>query len=203
MDLLELEKMYAMEGYRQIAGIDEVGRGPLAGPVCAAAVILPEGLSLDGINDSKKLSEKKREYWYDVIIDRALAWSVSFVDPQTIDEINIRQATHLAMEQAAAGLKVTPDFLLVDGSDRIPFSIPSTYIIKGDAKSQSIAAASIVAKVTRDRYMVEMAQKYPSYGFEKHKGYGTQLHMEAIRANGLTPLHRRSFITSKVLGQES
>ncbi len=201
MSLLEFENRYLQEGYSMIAGVDEVGRGPLAGPVCAAAVILPAGLEIEGVNDSKKLSEKKREFLYDVIAEKAVAWSVAFVEPETIDEINIRQATHLAMESAVNNLAVQPDFLLVDGNDKIPFPVPSAYVVKGDAKSLSIAAASIMAKVTRDRYMVEMGGRYPEYGFEKHKGYGTAIHMDAIRKHGLTPLHRRSFITAKVLGK--
>ncbi len=201
MSLLEFENRCLEEGYSLIAGVDEVGRGPLAGPVCAAAVILPAGVEIDGVDDSKKLTEKKRELLYDVIAENAVAWSVAFVEPEIIDEINIRQATHLAMENAVKNLSGQPDFLLVDGNDKIPFSVPSAYIVKGDAKSLSIAAASIMAKVTRDRYMVEMGKEYPEYFFEKHKGYGTAAHMEAIRKYGLTPLHRRSFITAKVLGK--
>ena len=198
----EIENIYYEKGYTNIAGVDEVGRGPLAGPVCAAAVILPKGLIIEGVDDSKKLSEKKREKLYDEIIEKALSYSVVFVDPEKIDEINIRQATHLAMQKAVDGLDIKPDFLLVDGNDKIPFSgVECDYIIKGDLKFECIAAASIVAKVTRDRYMVEMDEKYPQYGFAKHKGYGTKLHMEAIREYGLTPLHRRSFITDKVLGK--
>ncbi len=201
MSLLEIEAKYLQEGYTLIAGVDEVGRGPLAGPVCAAAVILPAGMEIEGVNDSKKLTEKKREFLYDVIAEKAVAWSTAFVDAETIDNINIRQATHLAMETAVKNLSEKADFLLVDGNDRIPFSVPSAYIVKGDAKSLSIAAASIMAKVSRDRYMVEMGKEYPEYFFEKHKGYGTAVHMEAIRKYGLTPLHRRSFITAKVLGK--
>lgn len=198
----EIENIYYEKGYTNIAGVDEVGRGPLAGPVCAAAVILPKGLIIEGVDDSKKLSEKKREKLYDEIIKKALSYSVVFVEPEKIDEINIRQATHLAMQKAVDGLDIKPDFLLVDGNDKIPFSgVECDYIIKGDLKFECIAAASIVAKVTRDRYMVEMDEKYPQYGFAKHKGYGTKLHMEAIREYGLTPLHRRSFITDKVLGK--
>lgn len=198
----EIENIYYEKGYTNIAGVDEVGRGPLAGPVCAAAVILPKGLIIEGVDDSKKLSEKKREKLYDEIIEKALSYSVVFVDPEKIDEINIRQATHLAMQKAVDGLDIKPDFLLVDGNDKIPFSgVECDYIIKGDLKFECIAAASIVAKVTRDRYMLEMDEKYPQYGFAKHKGYGTKLHMEAIREYGLTPLHRRSFITDKVLGK--
>lgn len=201
MDLYEYERLRIEQGCKLIAGIDEVGRGPLAGPVCAAAVILPIGIKIEGINDSKKLSEKKRDILYDIISEKALSWSVAYVEPEIIDEINIRQATHRAMEAAVNSLSVKPDFLLIDGNDKIPFEIPYEYIIKGDAKSQSIAAASIMAKVTRDRYMIEMANTYPDYGFDKHKGYGTKQHMEAIREAGLCPLHRRSFITPKVLGK--
>lgn len=200
--MLEFEEKYYRQGLQRIAGIDEVGRGPLAGPVCAAAVILPGGVEIEGINDSKKLTEKKREALYDVIAEQAVAWATAFVEPEEIDRINIRQATHKAMQMAVDALEITPEILLVDGNDRIEFSLPSEYIIKGDAKSQSIAAASIMAKVTRDRYMVKMAEQYPGYGLEKNKGYGTPLHMEGIRSIGLCPLHRRSFITAKVLGNE-
>ena len=201
MGMLEIEKRCYEQGLERLAGIDEVGRGPLAGPVCAAAVILPPGLVIDGVDDSKKLSEKKREALYDIIAAEALAWAAAFVGPEVIDEINIRQATHRAMEMAVAAHAVRPDFLLVDGNDKIPFPISGEYIIKGDAKSQSIAAASIMAKVTRDRYMMKMDTVYPGYGFIKNKGYGTQAHMEGIRTLGLCPLHRRSFITAKVLGR--
>lgn len=196
------EKYYNM-GYNYIAGIDEVGRGPLAGPVCAAAVILPRGFALEGINDSKKISEKKREKLFDVITDAAVAYSVAFVEPEIIDEINIRRATHRAMQAAADGLQTAADFLLVDGNDRIPFDgVQCEYVIKGDATYECIAAASIVAKVTRDRYMREMDDVYPGYDFAKNKGYGTKSHMEGIRRIGLTPIHRRTFITPKVLGIE-
>ncbi len=200
--MLEYEKKYLDLGYRFIAGIDEVGRGPLAGPVCAAAVILPEGMVIDGINDSKKLTEKKREALYDIIKEHAVAWATAYIEPEEIDRINIRQATHKAMQMALDALEVPADFLLVDGNDKIPFTVESEYIVKGDAKSQSIAAASIMAKVTRDRYMTEIAKQYPDYGFAQNKGYGTKVHMEGIRAVGLCPLHRRSFITAKVLGNE-
>ena len=201
IDMLALEEELRAGGVNNIAGIDEAGRGPLAGPVCAAAVILPAGLRIDGINDSKKLSEKKREKLYDEITEKALAYSVEFVWQDTIDEINIRQATHLAMQNAADKLKIRPDLLIVDGIDKFPFNIPSEYIIKGDARSQSIAAASILAKVTRDRYMISIDDKYPEYMFKKHKGYATKIHMEAIRKYGLCELHRRTFITDKVLGK--
>lgn len=196
------EKEYYEKGYEYIAGVDEVGRGPLAGPVCAAAVILPKGLILDGVDDSKKISEKKRELLYDIIIENAVAWATAFVDAETIDEINIRNATHLAMQRAADALSVKADFLLVDGNDKIPFyNVDCDYIVKGDAKFECIAAASIVAKVTRDRFMRKMDSVYPNYGFAKNKGYGTMEHMLAIREKGMTPLHRRSFMTDKVLGK--
>ena len=196
------EKFYNM-GYNYIAGIDEVGRGPLAGPVCAAAVILPRGFAIDEINDSKKISEKKREKLYDVIIDAAVAYSVAFVEPEVIDEINIRRATHRAMQAAADGLPQAADFLLVDGNDKIPFdNVECEYAIKGDATYECIAAASILAKVTRDRYMREADGIYPGYDFAKNKGYGTKSHMEGIRSLGLTPIHRKTFITPKVLGIE-
>ena len=201
--MTETAKEYYEKGYSCIAGVDEVGRGPLAGPVCAAAVILPRDLIIEGVDDSKKLSEKKREALYDIIIEKAIAWSAVFVEPQIIDEINIRQATHLAMQGAVDELSITPDFLLVDGNDKIPFdNIECDYIVKGDAKFECIAAASIVAKVTRDRYMKEMDSVYPGYDFAKNKGYGTKTHMLGIREKGLAPIHRRSFITDKVLGIE-
>lgn len=199
----ELEKIYYDKGYRVIAGIDEAGRGPLAGPVCAAAVILPEGMIIEGVDDSKMLSEKKRELIYDRIVEAAIAYSVAFVWPDVIDEINIRRATHKAMQEAADGLNVKPELLLVDGNDGLPFDdFESDYIIKGDSKLECIAAASIIAKVTRDRYMREIDKEYPDYGFAKHKGYGTKAHMEAIREVGLCPIHRKTFITDKVLGRE-
>jgi len=196
-------KEYFEKGYKLIAGVDEVGRGPLAGPVCAAAVILPPDLIIDGVDDSKKLTEKKREKLYDIIIEKAIACAAVFVEPDVIDEINIRQATHLAMQRAVDSLGEKPDFLLVDGNDKIAFDgVDCDYIVKGDAKFECIAAASIVAKVTRDRYMVEMDSVYSGYGFAKNKGYGTAEHMKGIREAGLTPIHRKSFITNKVLGIE-
>ncbi len=200
-NMLEIESGFYISGKKYICGIDEAGRGPLAGPVCAAAVILPENLVIDGVNDSKKLTEKKRETLYAEICDKALAYSVEFVFQDVIDKINIRQATHLAMQNAVNGLSVTPDILLVDGSDGIPFDgIECEYIVKGDAKSQTIAAASILAKVTRDRYMIKLAKSYPEYGFERHKGYGTKAHCEAIREFGVSDVHRKTFMTDKVLG---
>ncbi len=201
IDMLKYEKDLISDGYEFICGIDEAGRGPIAGPVCAAAVILPNGLIIDGVNDSKKLSEKKREKLYDDIIDAALAYSVQFIFQDKIDEINIRQATHLAMQNAVNDLAVKPDILIVDGNDNIDFDdVNSLYIKKGDANSQTIAAASILAKVTRDRYMVSLAKEYPEYGLDAHKGYGTKKHIEAIRKFGVQPIHRKTFMTDKVLG---
>ncbi len=198
----EVENIYYEKGLSLIAGVDEVGRGPLAGPVCAAAVILPKGLYIEGVDDSKKLTEKKRDALYDIITKNAVAWATAFVEPQIIDEINIRQATHLAMQQAVDNLKIKPEFLLVDGNDKIAFNgTECEYIVKGDTKFMCIAAASIVAKVTRDRYMIEMDSVYQGYGFAKNKGYGTKMHMEGIQKIGLCPIHRRSFITDKVLGK--
>lgn len=200
--MLDTADIYYQKGYEYIAGVDEVGRGPLAGPVCAAAVILPKGMVIDGVNDSKKLSEKKREKLYEEITKNAVAYSVAFVEPSVIDEINIRMATHKAMQKAVSDLKVRADFLLVDGNDRIAFDgIESEYVVKGDARFECIAAASIVAKVTRDRYMVEMDSVYPHYGFAKNKGYGTKEHMLGIREYGITDIHRKTFITDKVLGK--
>lgn len=199
--MLEIEKNLHNKGYRFVAGVDEAGRGPLAGPVCAAAVILPDDVVIDGINDSKKLTEKKREQLFDVICEKAIAYSVEFASPDVIDEINIRQATSLAMHNAVKNLDVCADFVIVDGNDRIPFDVPFEYIIKGDAKAQAIAAASILAKVSRDRLMVELDREYPQYGFAKHKGYGTKAHCEAIQKFGVLPIHRKSFMTAKVLGK--
>ena len=196
----EIENELYGKGFELVAGIDEAGRGPLAGPVCAAAVILPKDTVIEGINDSKKLSPKKRDKLFDVIIGCAVAYSVEFVSPEVIDSINIRQATSLAMHNALANLDVPADFVIIDGNDNIPYDIPYRYVIKGDAKSQSIAAASILAKVSRDRFMTDLAAEYPEYVFEKHKGYGTKLHIEMIRKYGVSAVHRKSFMTAKVLG---
>ena len=196
-----IEKEVIENGFKYVAGVDEAGRGPLAGPVCAAAVILPKGLVIEEINDSKKLTEKKREKLFDIIIENAVAYSIQFCDPEIIDSINIRQATHKAMEDAVNGLSVKPEHIFIDGNDNIPFEYPYTYIVKGDAKSQTIAAASILAKVSRDRLMTELDKEYPQYGFAKHKGYGTKAHMEAIQKYGVTVVHRKSFMTDKVLGK--
>ncbi len=195
------EKELIQKGYACVAGVDEAGRGPLAGPVFAAAVILPEGEIIEGINDSKKLSPKKRDELYDIIREKAIAVSSASVDEKTIDEINILNATYLAMQKAVAGLNPKPDFVLVDGNRAPELDIECDTLVKGDAKSISIAAASIVAKVERDRYIIEMAKKYPEYGFEKHKGYGTKEHCEAILKYGPSPIHRRTFL-KKLLGDK-
>ncbi len=201
INMLEIEESLYDKGYSLIAGVDEAGRGPLAGPVCAAAVILPRDVVIEGINDSKKLSEKKREALFDVIIEKAVAYAIEFAEPQVIDDINIRQATSLAMHRAVDNLQTAADFVIIDGNDKIAYDIPYEYVIKGDARSQTIAAASILAKVSRDRLMLELDKEYPQYGFAKHKGYGTKAHMESIREYGVSPVHRKSFMTDKVLGK--
>ena len=197
----EIENSLYEEGFKNIAGIDEAGRGPLAGPVCAAAVILPPDLVIEEINDSKKLSEKKRELLFDKIKELAVAYDIQFVEPEIIDEINIKKATALAMHRAVENLKIKADFVIIDGNDNYPYEIPFEYIVKGDAKSQTIAAASILAKVSRDRLMTELDKEYPEYGFAKHKGYGTKAHCEAIQKYGVSAVHRKSFMTAKVLGK--
>ncbi|MBR5437467.1 MAG: ribonuclease HII [Clostridia bacterium] len=196
----DIEKEALAEGYTVVCGVDEAGRGPLCGPVCAAAVVLPVDCEIEGINDSKKLSEKKREQLYDIITEKALAYSIQMVDAATIDEINILQATFLAMRTAVENLSVKPDLALIDGNGKPGLAIAEKTVIKGDAKSVSIAAASILAKVTRDRYMLEADRKYPEYFFAKHKGYGTKLHYEAIAEHGICPEHRRTFL-KKILGE--
>ena len=190
-----IENELHASGYSLVCGVDEAGRGPLCGPVCAAAVILPNECEIEGLNDSKKLSEKKREMLYDVIIEKATAYSVSFVDADVIDEINILNATMMCMTNAVMGLKTAPDYVIIDGN-RVPgeLKIPSDSVVKGDAKSMSIAAASILAKVSRDRLLYEYDRQYPEYGFAKHKGYGTKAHYEAINKYGILPIHRRSFL---------
>lgn len=190
----ETEKRLYAEGYRYIAGVDEAGRGPLAGPVYAAAIIFPKDIRLDGINDSKKLSPKKREELFEEITEKAVAYSVFSVDENKIDEINILRATHLAMNGAVSKLSQKPDFVIIDGNSISGMDIPHETIVKGDAKSISIAAASIIAKVSRDRYITKMAEIYPEYGFEKHKGYGTKEHIEAILKYGALPIHRKTFL---------
>ncbi len=199
MDWFLYENTVKANGYHSICGIDEAGRGPLAGPVFAAAVILPENAVIDGINDSKKLSEKKREALYDVITKTALSWSVGFATEAEIDEINILQATFLAMKRACDGLTIKPDFALVDGNRMPNLGVETQLIIKGDALSASIAAASILAKVSRDRLMYEIDRLYPEYRFAKHKGYGTALHTELLKKYGPCPVHRKTFL-KKILG---
>ena len=199
MDWFLYESTVKANGYHSICGIDEAGRGPLAGPVFAAAVILPENAVIDGINDSKKLSEKKREALYDVITKTALSWSVGFATEAEIDEINILQATFLAMKRACDGLTIKPDFAIVDGNRMPNLGVETQLIIKGDALSASIAAASILAKVSRDRLMYEIDQLYPEYRFAKHKGYGTALHTELLKKYGPCPVHRKTFL-KKILG---
>lgn len=193
-ELKKIEKEIYNTGVEKICGIDEAGRGPLAGPVVVAAVIMPRESFIEGVNDSKKVSEKKRETLYEKIINEAIAWGVGIIEQKEIDEINILNATKKGLTMAIKELKVKPDRIIVDALDRIDtLGIPYTPIIKGDAKCYSIAAASIIAKVTRDRIMRQWDEIYPMYGFEKHKGYGTAMHMQAIREYGLCPLHRRSF----------
>lgn len=195
----ELARITAMKdfdlshGY-YVAGVDEAGRGPLAGPVFAAAVILPDDVLIEGINDSKKLTEKKREELYDIIIEKALAYSIYSVDEKRIDEINILQATFEAMRGAVSQLEKKPQYVLIDGDKSPGIEIPHKTVIKGDSKSMAVAAASILAKVSRDRYIVKMGEKYPGYGFEKHKGYGTKAHYDAISELGISPIHRKSFL---------
>ena len=189
-----IEAAVAEQGFQAICGIDEAGRGPLAGPVCAAAVILPFGCTIDGLNDSKKLTEKKREQLFDTIQEQALAYAIALVDHETIDRINILEATYLAMQQAVERLHPAADYALVDGNRSKGLVIPHQCVVGGDAKSPSIAAASILAKVTRDRLMLEQDMLYPAYGFAKHKGYGTKAHYQAILEHGPSPIHRMTFL---------
>ncbi len=191
--MTEYERKGYEQGYRLIAGVDEVGRGPLAGPVVTAAVILGEGVLIPGVNDSKKLSEQKRECLYEEIKSKALCWSIGIVDEKTIDEINILNATCLAMKHALEGLSHKPDYILLDALTLKDVDIPQKGIIKGDSLSLSIAAASIIAKVERDRMVSAYDELYPQYNFSKHKGYGTSEHIECIRKYGLLPVHRRTF----------
>ena len=192
----EIEDALRAEGYDIVCGVDEAGRGPLAGPVCAAAVILPRGVTIEGLDDSKKLTEKRREALYGDIIAAAEACGVAFADVEEIEELNILGATYLAMNRAIAALGVGIDLALIDGNRNAGIEYPSRCVVKGDAKCVSIAAASVLAKVTRDRYMRALAEKYPGYGFERHKGYGTEAHYAAIRALGPCPEHRPSFLRS-------
>lgn len=194
MDWLEFEKEALAKGYKSVCGVDEAGRGPLAGPVCAAAVILPEGVIIEGVNDSKKLSEKKRESLFDVIREQALSYSIAYATVDEIEEINILNATMLAMRRAINGLEIKADYAMIDGNKIPPIDIDAECIVKGDAKSMSIACASILAKVSRDRLLYKYAEEYPMYGFDKHKGYGTKVHREAILKYGPCPYHRKSFL---------
>lgn len=194
MDWLEYENEAYKDGFNIVCGVDEAGRGPLAGPVYAAAVILPKGHIVEGVNDSKKISEKKRDVLYDKIIDECVAYNVGIATEKEIDEINILQATFLAMRRAVEGLSVKAEIALIDGNKTPGLDIEQRAIIKGDAKSANIAAASIIAKVSRDRCMLEMAEKYPQYQFEKHKGYGTKLHYEMLEKYGVSPIHRLTFL---------
>lgn len=191
--MLEYEKELYEKGVQYIAGVDEAGRGPLCGPVVAAAVILKPGDKIYGVNDSKKLSEKKREELFETIKEKAVAYSVGIVEHDIIDKINILEATRLAMKKAVEGLEKLPQHVLIDAEKHVPISIPYTAIIKGDAKSESIAAASIIAKVTRDHIIEKLDEKYPEYLFKKNKGYGTKQHIEAIKKYGLCEIHRKSF----------
>lgn len=194
IDLWELENELYASGVGPLCGVDEAGRGPLAGPVCAAAVILPRGLEIEGLNDSKKLSEKKREKLYDEITAKAISFGVAFASVEEIEEFNILEATFLAMNRAIAQLSPQPALALIDGNRDKGIAVPARCIVGGDGRCADIAAASILAKVTRDCYMLQMAERYPEYGFEKHKGYGTAAHYAAIRANGPSPIHRMSFL---------
>lgn len=192
--MYEIEQELWDAGCEFIAGVDEVGRGPLAGPVVSAAVVLKKGQIIEGVTDSKKISEAKREKLIDKILEEAVAYSISFVDEKIIDDINIRNATFKAMNEAVNSLSVKPDFVLIDGNAINGMSLPHKCIVKGDLNCNCIAAASIVAKVTRDRYMVKLAETYPQYDFEKHKGYGTKLHYEKIKEFGISDIHRKTFL---------
>ena len=193
-ELWTIENEIYDSGVKLICGVDEAGRGPLAGPVCAAAVILPRNCEIEGLNDSKKLTEKKRESLYDVIIEKAVSYGIAFAAVEEIEEMNILNASMLAMNRAIAKLKPVPELALIDGNRNSAIEINSRCVIKGDAKCADIAAASILAKVTRDRYMLQMAEKYPEYHFEQHKGYGTKLHYAALREHGPSEIHRMSFL---------
>ena len=198
---MEKEMEIRAKGFTDVCGIDEAGRGPLAGPVVAAAVILPEDIQLPGVNDSKKITEKKREILFDFVKEHALAYGIGEASETEIDEINILQATFLAMRRAVEALQIPADYALVDGNRIQGLPVPAETVIGGDGKVLSIAAASILAKVTRDRYMRDMAAQYPEYGFEKHKGYGTKAHYAAIEQYGICPLHRKTFL-KKVLNHQ-
>lgn len=193
-NMWQIEDSFYSQGYQVICGVDEAGRGPLAGPVCAAAVILPKHLDIPGLTDSKKLTDKKRRELFPLIQERAVAYGIGLASQEEIDEINILQATFLAMERALAQLQVRPDLALIDGNREREFGVPVQTVVKGDSLSANIAAASVLAKVTRDDLMMELAQQCPQYGFEIHKGYGTKAHYEALRQYGASPIHRKSFL---------
>ena len=193
-ELWTLENEIYAEGFSLICGVDEAGRGPLAGPVCAAAVILPRGLEIEGLDDSKKLSGKKREKLFGDIVNAAVSYGIAFASVEEIEEHNILGATFMAMNRAIEQLSPKPELALIDGNRNKGICIESRCVVKGDSKCADIAAASILAKVTRDRYMLEMAEKYPQYRFEQHKGYGTKLHYEMLREYGPSPIHRRDFL---------
>lgn len=193
-DMLLIEKSHFAKGITSICGVDEAGRGPLAGPVFAAAVILPPNLEIPGLDDSKKLTDKRRRELFPVIKEQAIAYGVAFATHEEIDKINILQATYLAMERAINSLSVRPELALIDGNRARDFGLPVQTVVKGDSLSASIAAASILAKVSRDDYMEEMAKAYPQYGFEVHKGYGTKLHYEKLSQFGPSPIHRKTFL---------
>lgn len=192
-DLWAYEREYKASGYNLICGVDEAGRGPLAGPVFAAAVILPDGIEIEGLNDSKKISEKKREKLFDVICETALSYGIASSSEREIDDINILNASLLAMKRAVSKLNCTPDLILVDGNKVFDTDIHIKSLVKGDSLSANIAAASILAKVSRDRFMLELAEKYPEYMFEKHKGYPTKLHYERVEEYGISDVHRKTF----------
>ncbi len=194
INMWEIEQMHFDRGAMLVCGVDEAGRGPLAGPVCAAAVILPANLNIPGLNDSKKLSDKRRRELFPIIQEHALAYAVAFCDEKVIDEINILQATFRAMSSAIDALSLRPDFVLIDGNKVPELDVPAQAIVHGDSRSASIAAASILAKVSRDDLMLEHAQMYPGYGFEIHKGYGTKAHYSALQKMGPCPIHRMSFL---------
>lgn len=193
-NMWEIENSYFEKGFRLICGVDEAGRGPLAGPVCAAAVILPPNHNIPGLNDSKKLSDKKRRELYPLIKEQAVAYGIAFASEQEIDDINILQATFLAMQRAIDQLSVKPDFALIDGNREKDFGVPVKTVVHGDSLSASIAAASVLAKVTRDDLMLKLSEQYPQYAFDIHKGYGTKAHYEAISAHGPCPVHRMTFL---------
>ncbi len=202
VNLWEIEDSLYAQGVTAICGVDEAGRGPLAGPVCAAVVILPPHLEIPGLNDSKKLTDKKRRELFPMIREQAIAYGIAFATEQEIDELNILQATFLAMQRAIDQLKGQAGFALIDGNREKDFGLPVMTVVKGDSRSANIAAASVLAKVTRDDFMLEMAEKYPQYGFEIHKGYGTKAHYAALEAHGPSPIHRRTFLKKFYAGRE-